>query len=193
MSLKYYQTERETFKEEYKTYIDTQAHVEQIVHKLCRHFGIPKIRVNFTKCRQGSAAYYSGWHSIDFSWGKKYPIDIGTICHEMGHYYLDKKGKPHGHTKRLMKIVGRMIAYCKSKDYWGYSYILSEDDLLKLHHPLDWKWNNVLTMVQRKEYDKLYPYIESVLPSGVKMATPTATLTEYKAYIKSCELVNLKP
>jgi hypothetical protein len=148
--LKYYANEHNRHEKEYAIFIDSQDHVTQIAHKLCRHFGVPKICVNFIKCRQGSACYRNGWgQRLDFSWGKTYPIDVATICHEMGHYYLDFNHKPHGHTKKLTGIVDRMLKYCGSKNYWGWSYTLTKDEEMKLKHPIDWRWNN-LTLEQRK-------------------------------------------
>jgi hypothetical protein len=173
--LKYYENERKIYAAEFYTYVDSQDHVTQIVHKLCRHFGVPKILVHFTKCRRGSACYKRGWERrLDFSWGKTYPIDIATICHEMGHYYLDFTNKPCGHTKRLTKIQDRMLKYCVSKDYWGWTIKQRVEVPTKSNkwHILTDRWNN-LTLEQRKAF-----------------TGNDSDFYEMKFYVESCEKLN---
>lgn len=125
--MNFYDREREMFPIEHKTYIDTQKHIEQITHKLCRHYGLPKVFVRFCKNQWCEGKYYYNLAEpvvgdlIQYAWNKKIKVSILAICHEVAHHYEYMKKGNSRHAKPLLKIIKRMLKYCKKHEYWGWA------------------------------------------------------------------------
>jgi len=104
--LTFYLREHQLFPKAFETKIeDHQATL--IVRKLLRHFGkkyaAKSLRVRFRGNKQSGAV---GW-GIRLS----HNPSIGLICHEVAHIFHRR------HDKKLMRVMGRMIAYCEKKGY----------------------------------------------------------------------------
>ncbi|MBU0894832.1 MAG: SprT-like domain-containing protein [Nanoarchaeota archaeon] len=112
-----YTKENTKWKEEKEMKVSNEQ-AEMIVKKLAKHFKLPIRHVYFRQCRTSTAYRFGG--RIKF-WNNP---DIGTICHEVCHFYCWKKFGSmkgdkvrHGSKKWLnqMKIV---MNYAKKKNYW---------------------------------------------------------------------------
>jgi hypothetical protein len=135
-SLVFYRDEREVYDEAFALKVtDEEAII--IVKKLCRHFmKIPKGR-KVTDMFRGSALrkprirFYGNRQSgcVTFGWRIDLRLShnpsLGVICHEVGHIVERYTRKPRkcaakhkNHSKRLMKIVGKLIKYAMSKNLW---------------------------------------------------------------------------
>jgi hypothetical protein len=115
--LKYYQDEREKYKESFEQKVQSTREVEIITDKLLKHFKLDMVRIRFTSGSRHSNASL-GRITINMEYGD----DFGTICHELAHVYQAQKlhdSKYKGwHNKEHHKIFKRMINYCKKKDWF---------------------------------------------------------------------------
>ena len=114
--LKFYQKERELFPNEAKIIFDSQEEIVKVTNKLCRHFGLPKLRVEFVKNKFGAS--YSGFGYVRFPFNVNHKASALFICHEVAHHYEHKKYGKSKHTKKLLKIIERMIKYCRKNNFW---------------------------------------------------------------------------
>jgi hypothetical protein len=110
--LSFYQKERQVFHDEFKlTVCDKKA--EKIVKKIARHFGF-KVSVSFYGNLCSRAFILT--HRIRL----RHNPSVGEICHELAHIYNAQfKTEKHYHTKRLLRIMTRMINYCRKKNFWN--------------------------------------------------------------------------
>ena len=122
--MKFYEEERRRFEKESKLLIDTQPHIQLIVKKLLRHFELPDCGVVFIK-NQRKGKYF-GYPNSRFSdatitlpWNKKIKVPILLICHEVAHHWhVHKYGRRKvTHTKKLMRLIERLVKYCRKKNY----------------------------------------------------------------------------
>ena len=120
----YYAKERAAYPAAYSLKL-TDEHAKKIVRKLCNHF-IPKnhgfhlvgVELNFHGNRQNGRARLNGTITLSHT------PSLGLICHEVGHLVDIATRKPsfrkrNWHTKHLMRIVGKLIAYCQKKNLWS--------------------------------------------------------------------------
>ena len=105
--LKFYHDEQGKFREAYNRNISGKE-VEIVFSKLKRHYKLSQwLRFN------GSTRGHFRGHCIDVP----YNTSIGLLCHEVSHA-IDSKKRRTKHDKRLMRILGRVVNYCKKKNYW---------------------------------------------------------------------------
>jgi len=114
--LAFYLKEQQTFPEAYRTKVsDVGARI--IVSKLLQHFHglklahqkrwelLGKVHLRFWGNGQSGSA---GRRQIRLS----HNPSIGIICHEVAHVRIRK------HNKKLMRLIKKMVNYCKKKNYW---------------------------------------------------------------------------
>ena len=112
--LKFYQKERKLFSEESVMKVSDEV-AEIIFRKLERHF-IDSRRYPFRLRFYGNGGGACGM------WGIRLPHNptILLICHELAHriHRLKYGSTKRHHTKKLMRIIKRLITYCRKKNYW---------------------------------------------------------------------------
>lgn len=140
--LKYYQTEREKYREAYGQKLSDRQGVEIVIKKLLRHFKLRDVYIHFTTGNRHSTAGNSSI-LINMSWGNNF----GVVAHEVAHTYQRQKlyenhtqGEKY-HTKEHDKIFKRMVNYCKKKNWFKEEIerrtaekpkkILSQDEVKK--------------------------------------------------------------
>lgn len=109
MWIKFYQKERDLFRDTFDKKISGKE-VEIVFDKIKKHFKIYGY-LNFNN-RVGGKAHSGG--VIEFP----YNTSFGVVCHEIAHLIYRKKYGTFKHNKKLMKIIGRVVNYCKRKNYW---------------------------------------------------------------------------
>ena len=138
--LKFYDVEDAMFPIERHLNIDTQDHIRQIVNKLVRHFHLPKVNVKFVKNQQRLGRYWASG-TITFPFNKKIKTTGLAICHEVGHHFTWSNYRNVRHCKKLLKIMKRMVAYCRKHSYWNWS-----------------KWSKGIREVFQKQGGRLLDY-----------------------------------
>lgn len=108
--LKFYEDEIELFSEAYSRKLDTRE-TKIIFDKLCRHYKLRWISLSFNGRRGGGIA---GGSYIQLCYNPAF----GLLCHEIAHIIDKKKRSKSKHDKKLMRILGRVISYCKKKNWW---------------------------------------------------------------------------
>lgn len=111
MYLKFYQKEREIFREEAQITL-TNKEAKKIAYKLARHFKITLNGVYFKRGRYSFAYFRTNTLKL-----RNNPT-ILTICHELAHLYLYQRTKKAHHNKKLMRVIKRLVEYCRKKNYW---------------------------------------------------------------------------
>ena len=112
--MKFYATEREEFQTENNAHFeDTQA--ELICRKISRHYKIKLRAVTFRnlKCSAGLAHID---HTITF----QHEPSLMVICHELAHVYQWSVNRETRHSKKLLRIMRKMLKFAKKKNYWIY-------------------------------------------------------------------------
>ena len=104
--LVFYNKERQVFKDAYTIKLSDSEAVK-IAKKLTRHF----------KLKFGSVRFYGNSQSGRCSWWTaelrlSHNPSLGLVCHEVAH--LGEKR----HSKKLMKLMGKLIRYCEKMKYW---------------------------------------------------------------------------
>lgn len=107
-SLKFYKDEKELFSEAYDKEICGRE-VDMVFEKLKRHYKL-EIGIRHNKRRNG---VFRGWY-IDVP----YKTSFGLLCHEIAHAIDKKKRGKSKHDKKLMRVLGRVVNYCKKKNWW---------------------------------------------------------------------------
>jgi hypothetical protein len=107
-SLVFYRKEHELFPETYAKKI-TGKEIQIIFKKLIKHYRLNCYLV-FNARKNG---HFKGY-CIDLP----YSTSFGMLSHEIAHAIDKKKRGRSKHDKKLMKIMGRVINYCKKKRYW---------------------------------------------------------------------------
>ncbi len=108
--LKFYGVDEPTHREAYDKKISNEE-ARMVFKKLCRHYKLRWVNVYFNGRRHGGIA---GGGRIEV----KHNPSFGLICHEIGHIIDERKRGKSRHDKKLMRILGRVVAYCKKKNYW---------------------------------------------------------------------------
>lgn len=105
--LKFYLQERQLFPEAFSTKVSDDL-ARKIVKKLIRHFYGRKA----SSCP--SVRFYGHKQSGALGWGMRlsHNPSIGLICHEVAHMRVSR------HSKKLMRLIKKMVKYCKKKNYW---------------------------------------------------------------------------
>ena len=115
-NLIYYGDERKEFQEEFKKELPNLKAVRIIVGKLQKHFKLGDVDLDFTSGRNHSHA--SRWHiTINVE-----QTNFGVICHELAHVFqarkLEHEAGDKWHTKKHKRIMKRMLAYCRKKNWF---------------------------------------------------------------------------
>lgn len=112
MSLKFYSDETVLYSEAYSRKLDSQE-AQIVFKKLCRHYKL-HLRLYFNSRRHGGIYNSGGYVELGHS------SSFGLMCHEVSHaIYRRKYGRTKtSHNKKLMRILGRLVNYCKKKDWW---------------------------------------------------------------------------
>ena len=127
-SLKYYREERAEFEEAYNLKL-SDAQAETIVRKLCHHFMKKRASIVGKALRNPKIRFYGNNQSGNayFGWNVEIRLShepsLGIVCHEVGHVVERYNRKPavkrtHFHTKKLRRIVGKLIQYAMKKGLW---------------------------------------------------------------------------
>jgi len=105
--LAFYYNEHQLFPEAYNLKVSDQD-AKKVMHKLLQHFG------NSQKAKSWVVRFYGHRDSGSCGWGIRlsHNPSIGLICHEVCHTFVRRHGK------KMMKLMKRMVNYCKKKDYW---------------------------------------------------------------------------
>ena len=112
--LKFYDKERKLFPEENVMCVSDEV-TEIIFRKLERHF-VDSRRYSF------GLRFYGNGGGVCGTWGIRLPHNpsILLICHELAHriYRLKYGSTERHHTKKLIRIIKRLVTYCRKKNYW---------------------------------------------------------------------------
>ena len=115
-NLIYYRDEKKEFQEEFKKELPSLEAVRIVVCKLQKHFKLGDVDLDFTSGRNHSHA--SRWH-ITINVGQ---TNFGVICHELAHVFqaqkLEHESGDKWHTKKHKRIMKRMLAYCRKKNWF---------------------------------------------------------------------------
>jgi len=111
--LKFYEKEREIFKEEFNTFLSDEEAVV-IISKLARHFKlwritntiVPAYRIKFYGTKQRASVGYN-----DRVIRIPHNPSLGLIIHELAHIVHGKKYDKWSHDKKLLKIMEKMLNY----------------------------------------------------------------------------------
>lgn len=106
-SLKFYEEEHKKFSESYNKKICGEE-IEIVFRKLRRHYKL----YCFLVINGRTSGHFRG-NRIEVP----YNTYFGLLCHEIAHA-IDNKKRRSKHDKKLMRIIGRVINYCKKKNYW---------------------------------------------------------------------------
>jgi len=109
--LKFYTNEEDLYPEE-KNYKLTEWAAEIILYKLARHFKVRLDKVEFYGNNGGTAYLEIAKIRLDHN------PNMLEVCHELAHLYNYQYYRGKRHNKKLMKIIGKMVTYCRKKDYW---------------------------------------------------------------------------
>jgi hypothetical protein len=107
--LAFYRKEKELYKEAYEKEICGKE-IEIVFEKLRRHY---KLHLYLTRFSRHNGHCIGGTR-IDVP----YRTTFGLLCHEISHAIDHKKRSKSKHDKKLMRVIGRVIAYCKKKNWW---------------------------------------------------------------------------
>lgn len=107
-TLKFYKDEKELYSEAYDKEICGRE-VDIVFEKLKRHY---KLEIGIRHNKRSNGAF-RGWY-IDVP----YKTSFGLLCHEIAHALDKKKRRKSKHDKKLMRILGRVVNYCKKKNWW---------------------------------------------------------------------------
>lgn len=110
MSLKFYAEERKLYPEAYSRKLTT-TETKIIFDKICRHYKLKWISLSFNGRRRGGIAG-SGYIQLC------YDPCFGLLCHEIAHIIDKRKRNKSKHDKKLMRLLGRVINYCKKRNWW---------------------------------------------------------------------------
>jgi hypothetical protein len=108
MGLKFYSDEKILYKEAYDKQLCGKE-LDLAFEKLKRHYKLD-LAIRHNKRCNGS---FRGWY-IDVP----YKTSYGLLCHEIAHAIDKKKRERSQHDKKLMRLIGRVINYCKKKNWW---------------------------------------------------------------------------
>lgn len=108
MRLKFYTNEKILYEEAYNKEIAGRQ-LDLVFEKLKRHYKLD-LSIRHNKRRNGA---FCGWFI-----NVPYRTSYGLLCHEIAHAIDKKKRGYTQHDKRLMKLLGRVINYCKKKEWW---------------------------------------------------------------------------
>jgi hypothetical protein len=112
-NLVYYSDERKEFKEAFEKKL-TYQEAEIIYSKLCHHFKLREVRIEWTSGRNHpKCASYRIILNYDYN-------SIGVLCHEVAHLYQLQKPRKftNWHNKEHKKIMKRMVNYCNKKNWF---------------------------------------------------------------------------
>jgi len=110
--LKFYYDEKEKFSEAYGKKLSFKE-IRIVFDKLKRHFKL-NLWIEFRTMRGGT--FKRSWSGSMIY--LPYKTSFGMLCHEIAHAIDSKKRGKTKHDKKLMKILGSVIKYCKKKDWW---------------------------------------------------------------------------
>lgn len=109
--LVYYSKEKEEFKKAFTRELSVET-AEMTYKKLCRHFKLREVRLEWTSGRNHPRC--SSWRVLlNSSWN-----NFGVLCHELAHLFSHQKFHSFGHNKKHWKIMKRMIYYCEKKNWF---------------------------------------------------------------------------
>lgn len=121
---KFYIEEKRLFPKENHTPLYSHEEIEEIVNKLCKHEGLPKLIIKFQKNRRKSAYIHKNpriWYEFGLGseirfpyYTKKYGVTVLSIIHEVAHHYEWCRGK-NGHRKSLLNAIKRI-----REDFYQY-------------------------------------------------------------------------
>lgn len=143
--LVYYRKEKEDFQEAYGKELSVEE-AEIIYKKLCRHFKLRVVRLEWTSGRNHACC--NGWRvMLNRDWN-----NFGVLCHEVGHLYQFQFPKFRGngtwHNKKHNKVMKRMVNYCEKKDWF-------ESELKRRTEPKKPKPEPSKDEVRRKKIQRL--------------------------------------
>lgn len=107
-SLKFYKDEKELYAETYNKKLGSRE-IKIVFEKLKRHYKLDVL----LKHNARSNGHFRGY-CIDIP----YNTSFGLLCHEIAHAIDHKKRGKSKHDKKLMRVLGRVINYCKKKNWW---------------------------------------------------------------------------
>lgn len=107
-TLKFYKDENELYAEAYDKKLSSRE-IGIIFEKLKRHYKLD-VWLRHNAIRNG---HFRGY-CIDVP----HNTSFGLLCHEVAHAIDYKKRGKSKHDKKLMRILGNVINYCKNKDWW---------------------------------------------------------------------------
>ena len=110
--LKFYAEEQEAFPEQYGRKINN-VEARIVSDKLKRHFKIGSFSLRFTDRVGGGSCSYGGLIKV------RWQTSIGIICHELAHLHGYRKYGIRGHNKKMLRVMARLMNYCKKKGYWA--------------------------------------------------------------------------
>lgn len=108
--LKFYFDEWKRLPEAQKRKLHGSSDVSFIAKKLKRHFKLRGTRVIIGGVTNGHAGR---WHI-------QVPrvCSFGMLCHELAHVWQVKREGHTRHSRKMSKLVDRMVRYCEKKGYW---------------------------------------------------------------------------
>lgn len=106
--LKFYYDEHNRFSEAYSKEISYRE-IKIVFAKLKRHYKVSQW------LRFGSR--HNGHFNSSFI-TVPYRTSYGLVCHEVAHAIEHRKFGHTHHRKRLMRILDRVISYCRKKEWW---------------------------------------------------------------------------
>jgi len=115
-NLVYYKNENEEFKEAFGK-VMTRQETEMVYLKLCRHFKLRKVSIEWTSGRNHPCC--NAWRiCFNLDWN-----NFGVFCHELAHLYQFQYPKYRGdgnrfHNKKHRRIMKRMVNYCQNKNWF---------------------------------------------------------------------------
>lgn len=105
--LKFYYDEHRIFSEVYGMRIVGSA-IKIMFKKLKRHY---KLHQSLYFGARKNGHFRGGYIVVPSS------TCVGLLCHEVAHA-IDAKKRSSKHDRRLMRILTRVVNYCKTKNYW---------------------------------------------------------------------------
>lgn len=85
---------------------------DEVIGKLCSHYGLPALSIKFKKMHEVLDAVYDGEeNSITFAEGQG--VTLLTVLEEVGHHYLEKMFADMGHNDRHIETITMMRGVLK--------------------------------------------------------------------------------
>lgn len=112
--LVFYEKEHKIYSEAYNKQLSGKR-LDFVFKKLNRHY-----KLNLVIEHKGrTTGHFKSSYLRRQSW-IEVPDDcgFGLLCHEIAHAIDKRKRGKSKHDKRFMKLIGRVINYCKKKNWW---------------------------------------------------------------------------